>query len=78
MLERPPGDDDEQRAKQRRRTRRNSYERRVRRGEWKLWILVTQRMRQRLVDLRQLSEDESADRAAVGRAINDLLAEALK
>jgi hypothetical protein len=75
MLERPPQPPDE---KARRRARKNAYERRVRRGEWKLWILVTQRMRRRLVDLRQLSEDEAADRDAVGRAINELLAEALK
>jgi hypothetical protein len=78
MLERPP-DDDEQAAKQlRRRAVRNAYDRRVRRGQWKLYLLMTPRMRQRLVELRQITQDEAEDRDTVERVANELLTEALK
>jgi hypothetical protein len=35
-------------------------------------------MRKRLVELRQLSEDEAADRYLAERAVNELFADALK
>jgi hypothetical protein len=80
MLERPPKPpkppDDP--ARLRRRACRNAYDRRVRRDQWKLYLLVTPKMRERLVDLRQLTEIEAADRDAVERAVNELLTEALK
>jgi hypothetical protein len=75
MLQRPP---DPPNAKRRRRERKAAYERRVRRGEWKLRVLITERMRHRLVELRQLTQDDAADRDIVERTVNELLAEALK
>jgi hypothetical protein len=81
MLERPPADPPKppvDPAKLRRRARRNAYERRVRRSEWKLYFLMTPKMRQRLVELRQITESEAEDRDTVARAVNELLTEALK
>jgi hypothetical protein len=80
MLERPPNPPDppDDPARLRRRARKKSYERRLQRDEWKLYLLVTPRMRRRLVELRQITEDEAEDRDIVERAVNELLAEALK
>jgi hypothetical protein len=75
MLERPPDTHPPPDAgkQRRRRAQKAASARRGRRGEYFFRVLVTSKIRARMVDLGFILERETDDRALVLRAIEDLI-----